>query len=156
MENYLILCTLAGVVALLFAFILSQGIKKADPGNARMQEIAGYIHEGAMAFLYREYRYLFVFIAIVFVVLTLFINWQTAVCFLGGASCSILAGFIGMQVATKANVRTAAAAQNGIGPALRIAFSGGAVMGMSVAGLGMFGLGFLFLLFGQEIYPTNI
>ncbi len=151
MENYLILCTLAGVVALLFAFILSGGIKKADAGNARMQEIAGYIHEGAMAFLYREYRYLFVFIAIVFVVLTLFINWQTAVCFLGGASCSILAGFIGMQVATKANVRTAAAAQNGIGPALRIAFSGGAVMGMSVAGLGMFGLGFLFLLFGQNV-----
>ena len=98
MNNYLIIATLSGVVALVFAYVLSVGIGKADPGNSRMQEIASFIHEGAMAFLYREYRYLFVFIAIVFVVLSLFINWQTAVCFLGGACCSILAGFCGMQV----------------------------------------------------------
>ena len=151
MNNYLIIATLSGVVALVFAYVLSVGIGKADPGNSRMQEIASFIHEGAMAFLYREYRYLFVFIAIVFVVLSLFIDWQTAVCFVGGACCSILAGFFGMQVATKANVRTAAAAQHGIGAALRVAFSGGAVMGMSVAGLGMFGLGFLYLLFDQNV-----
>ena len=151
MNNYLILSTLSGVVALVFAYVLSVGIGKADPGNARMQEIAGFIHEGAMAFLYREYRYLFVFITIVFVVLALFIDWQTAVCFFGGACCSILAGYFGMQVATKANVRTAAAAHFGIGAALRIAFSGGAVMGMSVAGLGMFGLGIFYLLFDQNV-----
>lgn len=151
MENYLILSTLSGVVALGFALILSNGISKADPGNARMQEIAGFIHEGAMAFLYREYRYLAVFIAIVFGVLSAFINWQTGVCFVGGACCSILAGFFGMQVATKANVRTAAAAQSGMPAALRVAFSGGAVMGMSVAGLGMFGLGLMYLLFDQNV-----
>ena len=150
MDTYLILAALSGVAGLLFAYFLSVGIAKADPGNARMQEIAGHIHEGAMAFLFREYRYLAAFIAIVFVVLSLFINWQTAVCFLGGASCSILAGFFGMQVATKANVRTAAAAETGIGAALRIAFSGGAVMGMSVAGLGMFGLSLMFLLFDRN------
>ena len=74
MNNYLIIATLSGVVALVFAYILSVGIGKADPGNSRMQEIASFIHEGSMAFLYREYRYLFVFIAIVFVVLSLFID----------------------------------------------------------------------------------
>lgn len=151
MNTYLILSTLSGVVALAFAMVLSSGISKADPGNQRMQEIAGFIHEGAMAFLYREYRYLFVFIAIVFAVLAIFINWQTGVCFVGGACCSILAGFFGMQVATKANVRTAAAAQSGMSAALRIAFSGGAVMGMSVAGLGMLGLGVMYLLFEQNV-----
>jgi len=151
LENYLILCTLAGALALVFALTLSSGITKADAGNARMQEIAGFIHEGAMAFLFREYRYLSVFIAIVFGVLAFFIDWQTAVCFVAGASCSLLAGFIGMQVATKANVRTAAAAQNGMSPALQIAFSGGAVMGMSVVGLGMLGLGIMYLAFGQNV-----
>jgi K(+)-stimulated pyrophosphate-energized sodium pump len=104
-----------------------------------------------MAFLYREYRYLAIFIVIVFAVLSLFINWQTAVCFLAGALCSIMAGYFGMQVATKANVRTAAAAQHGMSPALKIAFSGGSVMGMSVAGLGMLGLGAFYLLFNQNV-----
>jgi K(+)-stimulated pyrophosphate-energized sodium pump len=151
LTTYLLLSTLSGVVALLFAFVLSREIGNADAGNARMREIAGFIHEGAMAFLYREYRYLSVFIVIVFAVLALFINWQTAVCFVGGACCSIMAGFFGMQVATKANVRTAAAAQTGMNAALRIAFSGGAVMGMSVAGLGMLGLGILYLLFDQNV-----
>lgn len=151
LENYLILCTLSGALALVFALTLSSGISKADAGNARMQEIAGFIHEGAMAFLFREYRYLSVFIAIVFAVLAFFIDWQTAVCFVAGASCSLLAGFIGMQVATKANVRTAAAAQHGMSPALQIAFSGGAVMGMSVVGLGMLGLGIMYLAFGQNV-----
>jgi K(+)-stimulated pyrophosphate-energized sodium pump len=151
MEKYLVLSTLSGVLALAFAYVLSISIAKADPGNARMQEIAGYIHEGAMAFLHREYRYLSVFVILVFVVLSLSINWQTAVCFFGGAICSVLAGYFGMQVATKANVRTAQAARGGIAPALRIAFSGGSVMGMSVAGLGMLGLGTFYLLFDQNV-----
>ena len=151
MEKYLLWSTLTGVLALAFAYYLSVGISSADPGNSRMREIAGYIHEGAMAFLYREYRYLAIFIVIVFAVLSLFINWQTAVCFLAGALCSIMAGYFGMQVATKANVRTAAAAQHGMSPALKIAFSGGSVMGMSVAGLGMLGLGAFYLLFNQNV-----
>ena len=151
MEKFLLWSTLTGVLALAFAYYLSVGISNAEPGNSRMREIAGYIHEGAMAFLYREYRYLAIFIVIVFAVLSLFINWQTAVCFLAGALCSILAGYFGMQVATKANVRTAAAAQQGMSPALKIAFSGGSVMGMSVAGLGMLGLGAFYLLFNQNV-----
>ena len=134
MEMYLILSTLTGALALAFAFYLSAGISSAEPGNARMKEIAGYIHEGAMAFLYREYRYLAIFIALVSAILAIFISWQTAVCFIGGALCSIMAGYFGMQVATKANVRTAAAAQHGISPALKIAFTGGSVMGMCVVG----------------------
>ena len=151
MELYLILSTLTGALALAFAFYLSAGINSADPGNSRMKEIAGYIHEGAMAFLYREYRYLAIFIVLVSAILSIFISWQTAVCFIGGALCSILAGYFGMQVATKANVRTAAAAQHGISPALKIAFSGGSVMGMCVVGLGMLGLGGFYLLFNQNV-----
>ena len=151
MENYLLWSTLTGVLALAFAYYLSTGISNAEPGNARMREIAGFIHEGAMAFLYREYRYLAIFIVIVFAVLSLFINWQTAVCFLAGALCSIMAGYFGTQVATKANVRTSAVAQHGMSPALKIAFSGGSVMGMSVAGLGMLGLGAFYLLFNQNV-----
>lgn len=151
MEMSLLYSTAAGVLALLFAYFLASGISKEDAGNERMREIAGYIHEGAMAFLHREYRYLAVFIAIVFSVLTIFIGWKTAVCFAGGALCSILAGYFGMQVATKANVRTTQAARHGMAKALRIAFSGGAVMGMSVAGLGVLGLGVFFLLFNQDV-----
>jgi K(+)-stimulated pyrophosphate-energized sodium pump len=93
---------------------------------------------------------------IVVAVLTFFINWQTAVCFLGGALCSILAGYFGMQVATKANVRTTEAARTSMNKALRIAFSGGAVMGMSVAGLGVLGLGIFYIVFNQNIeYVTG-
>ncbi len=151
MDTYLVVSTLAGVLALLFAYFLAGGISKADAGNERMREIAGFIHEGAMAFLFREYRYLIVFAAIVFIVLSMFINWQTAVCFLAGATCSVLAGYFGMQVATKANVRTTEAARHGMGQAIKIAFSGGAVMGMSVAGLGVLGLGTMFMLFAKDV-----
>lgn len=151
MDTYLIVSTLGGVLALLFAYFLARGISKENPGNERMQEIAGYIHEGAMAFLFREYRYLAVFAVIVFMVLAWFIGWKTAVCFLGGGSCSVLAGYFGMQVATKANVRTTEAARTGMSKAIEIAFSGGAVMGMSVAGLGVLGLGAMFLFFGKDV-----
>ncbi len=151
-----ILSTVAGAVALVFAYILASGIAKESPGNERMREIAGHIHEGAMAFLYREYRYLSVFVVIVFAILAFFINWQTAVCFIGGALCSVLAGYIGMQVATKANVRTTEAARTSMSKALNIAFSGGSVMGMSVAGLGVLGLGTFYVLFNQNIdYVTG-
>lgn len=151
MGSYLAVSIGTGVVALLFAFFLSSGISKENPGNAMMQEIAGHIHEGAMAFLYREYRYLVVFVLIVSSVLTIFINWQTAIAFICGGLCSVLAGYFGMQVATKANVRTTEAARGSMSRALKIAFSGGSVMGMCVVGLGIFGLALLFLLFSQNV-----
>ncbi len=112
-----------------------------------MQEIAGHIEEGAMAFLKREYRYLAVFIVVVGLTIAIFIKVQTAVAFLIGAVFSILAGNVGMRVAVKANVRTAQSAKIGIKEALSVAFSGGAVMGLSVVGLGIFGLGLLTIIF---------
>ncbi|MDU4961683.1 MAG: sodium-translocating pyrophosphatase [Sporomusaceae bacterium] len=141
----------AGAVSLAFACFLAAGIKNAATGNERMQEIAGYIEEGAMAFLHREYRYLAVFIAMAVPVLALLINWQTAAAFILGAFCSLLAGYSGMKAATKANVRTTQAALSGISQAMRVAFSGGAVMGMSVSGLGLMGLGLCIVAFQGDI-----
>ncbi|MCB1190770.1 MAG: sodium-translocating pyrophosphatase [Leptospiraceae bacterium] len=145
---YILLSIGSGIIALVFAFILASAIVKSSDGNERMREIAGYIHEGAMAFLAREYRYLSVFIVIVAAVIAIFIGWETAVCFVSGAILSILAGYLGMQVATKANVRTTEGARAiGQSKALEIAFSGGAVMGLAVVGLGIMGLGCLYMLF---------
>ncbi len=146
---------LAGVLGLIFALYLAGKISKQDPGTERMQEISAYIHEGAMAFLGREYRILSVFIVVVFIVLGIFIGWLTAICFVVGAVFSILAGFFGMQVATKANVRTANAARHGQNKALEIAFSGGAVMGMSVVGLGLLGVGLLYIIFKDPNIVTG-
>lgn len=142
----IIFAPIAGILALLYALYLARKITKSDPGNEKMQEISKYIHEGAMAFLKREYRTLAIFIVIVFLVLGLFINWLTAVCFVNGAIFSILAGYFGMQVATRANCRTANAAGKAQNKALEIAFSSGTVMGMSVVGLGVLGIGVLYLL----------
>lgn len=156
MDINLVLTVVSGVIALFFAFILASNIAKQDAGNPRMKEIAGYIEEGAMAFLFREYKILAIFIAVVFAIIALFINWQTAVCFVLGASLSILSGYFGMKVATKANVRTAEAARaSGQNKALEIAFSGGAVMGLSVVGLGILGLGTLYILFNDVTFVTG-
>lgn len=146
--NYILLLTpLAGVIALLFAFMLTNRINKVDAGTERMKEIASYIHEGSMAFLTREYKALVIFVAVLFFVLGFGISWLTAICFVIGALFSTLAGFFGMQVATKANVRTAnAAKEGGMSQALSVAFSGGAVMGMSVVGLGIIGVGALYVI----------
>ncbi|WP_396276477.1 sodium-translocating pyrophosphatase [Haloimpatiens lingqiaonensis] len=146
--NSYIYATIAGVLALIFAFVLGSAISKEEVGTDRMKEIAGYIHEGAMAFLGREYKALSIFIVIVFLLIGFLLAWETAICFVVGAIFSILAGYFGMVVATKANVRTANAARNGQSKALEIAFSGGAVMGMSVVGLGIVGLSVLYLVFG--------
>lgn len=151
MDNYLIYTVGAGVIALIFAFFLSSFISKESDGNERMREISGYIHEGAMAFLKTEYRYLTVFIIVVAVALALFVQWATAVCFIIGALFSIFAGYFGMNVATKSNVRTAEAARHSQNKALNIAFSGGAVMGMSVVGLGLIGIGLLYMLFAGDM-----
>lgn len=139
-----------GLIALAVALMLSSAIGKAPAGTARMQEIAGYIHEGAMAFLFREYKALSAFVIVVAIVIFMFLSPLTAVCFVAGAVFSVCAGYIGMTVATKANVRTAAAAQHGGMPeALKIAFSGGAVMGLGVVGLGIVGVAAAYMLFGN-------
>ena len=154
----LFLAPAIGVVALIVALIFAKRVTAVDAGTDRMKEIAGYIHEGAMAFLKREYKMIAIFVAVLFVILTVTpgLGFTTAICFLVGAIFSILAGFFGMQVATKANVRTAnAAQQNGMNKALSVAFSGGAVMGMCVVGLGLLGVSVLYLLFGDVTIVTG-
>ncbi|MEO1814711.1 MAG: sodium-translocating pyrophosphatase [Acetobacterium sp.] len=154
----LFLAPAIGVVALLVALIFAKRVTAVDAGTDRMKEIAGYIHEGAMAFLKREYKMIAIFVAVLFIILTVTpgLGFTTAVCFLVGAIFSILAGFFGMQVATKANVRTANAAQtSGMNKALSVAFSGGAVMGMCVVGLGLLGVSVLYLLFGDVTIVTG-
>lgn len=138
------------VLALLFAVILAVKINKADAGTDRMKEIASAISEGAHAFLKAEYRILIIFVAVLFVVIGFAISWLTAVCFLVGALFSTIAGYCGMSVAVKANVRTANGARvGGISKALKIAFHGGAVMGMCVVGLGLLGVSGIYLITGN-------
>lgn len=148
----------AAVLALVFSFVKARSIAKKDAGTDRMKAIASYIQEGAMAFLKAEYKVLAIFVVVVAALLGL-INYTNtnssswvAFSFVVGAVCSALAGFIGMRVATKANVRTANAAQKGLRDALAIAFGGGAVMGMTVVGLGLLGIISLFLLYNQAIF----
>ena len=145
------LVPVAGVLALLYAYTRAKWVGKQAPGNELMVEISDAIAEGARAFLRQEYRVLFIFVIIVAALLA-FANssqpgssWMIAVSFIVGAFCSALAGFVGMTVATKANVRTTQAARTGLAPALNVAFSGGLVMGLSVVGLGVLGLGSLFI-----------
>ncbi len=133
---------ICALVALCTAFGLTSWIRKCDEGNDRMKEISGFIREGAFAFLKREYRFMAIVIAVLFVVLTVVMGIKTGVLYLLGALLSVLAGFFGMNVATMGNVRTAAAAeQSGMGKALDVAFRSGSVMGLCVAGLGLLGLG---------------
>ena len=135
------------LVGLCVAFFLASWVGKADEGTDRMKEIAGYIREGAFAFLKREYRVMIIVIVVLFLLIGFAINWTSAVLYVCGALLSVLAGFFGMNVATKGNVRTAnAARESGMPKALKIAFRSGAVMGLCVAGLGLFGLGFVFVL----------
>lgn len=145
-----------GVLALLFAFYKASSIDKVSPGNERMKEISTYIQEGAMAFLSRQYKSLAIFVVALFLVLGLLINWTTAICFIFGALFSVFAGYFGMRVATKANVRTAnAARESGMTKALNVAFSGGAVMGMCVVGLGLLGVGLAYILFEDPAIITG-
>ena len=137
----------AAIVGLLVAFILASWISKADEGTDRMKEIAGYIREGAMAFLKREYKTMVIVIAVLFLAIGFGISWITAGLYVFGACFSVLAGFFGMKVATLGNVRTASAAKDsGMSKALKIAFRSGAVMGLCVSGLGLLGLGLIFAL----------
>ncbi len=141
-----------GVVGLIVAVVIYFAIRARPAGTEKMSEIADAIHDGAMAFLKREYKVLAVFIAVVFCLMLTAdsLGWRTAFAFLGGALCSIFAGLFGMQAATKANVRTSEAARTkGIAAALFVAYSGGAVMGLAVASLGLLGVGIAFLVWGN-------
>ena len=140
------LVPIAAVIALLFAAYLAGKVGKQDAGTDRMKDIAGAIAEGARAFLMAEYKILVIFVVVLFVLIGFGISWVTAVCFVIGALFSTVAGYCGMTVATKANVRTAnAAKESGMNKALSIAFSGGAVMGMCVAGLGALGVSLVYI-----------
>ena len=168
----LVLAVLAGALAVLAAVGFAMFVGKKPAGNERVQEIGALIQEGAIAFLRREYLFLAVFVAVVFVILALFIDFNvtnntridelanvrgeggidvdgpwTALAYLFGAIGSGIAGWVGMSIAVKANMRTATAAQNGLNPALRVAFSSGTVMGMTVVGLGLIGVGLLWIIF---------
>ena len=148
--NLMYVAVICAIIGLVFAFVLTKRVNSVDAGTDRMKEIASAIAEGARAFLFAEYRILAIFIVVLFVVLCFLRNPLTAVCFLCGAVLSIIAGYCGMTVATKANVRTANAARtNGMNKALNVAFSGGAVMGMCVAGLGLLGVAGLYVITGD-------
>ena len=150
MENIIWVVLLCAVLALLFAAWKTSVVSKADAGTERMKEIAGNISDGARAFLFAEYKILVIFVAVLFVLIGLFITWLTAGCFLIGAVFSVCAGYVGMNVATKANVRTAAAAKSsGMNKALGVAFSGGSVMGMCVVGLGLLGCAAIYAFTGN-------
>ena len=150
MSLALITAPIVGILALLFAMYKAKSIESVQPGNERMREIAQYIADGAMAFLKRQYKSLAFFVIALFLIL-IFAPGQgieTAISFLVGAGFSVAAGYIGMKVATKANVRTAnAAMESGMTKALNIAFSGGSVMGITVVGLGILGVSVLYIIF---------
>ena len=161
----LLLAVVAGIVALLFALFLAMNVIKQDPGSEEIQFIGRAIQEGANAFLRREYTLLAVFVVVVTIILALFIDFDitgrvgsgsgigipaTAISYLIGAIGSGLAGFIGMSIAVRANTRTAVKAMQGLNPALRVAFNSGAVMGVSVVGIGLLGVSILYLIF-QDI-----
>ena len=165
LENYMYLVLVAAVIALIFAAYLARKVGRQSAGTERMKEIAAAIAEGARAFLTAEYKILIIFVAVLFVLIGIGIgNWVTAICFVVGALFSTVAGYCGMTVATKANVRTAnAAKESGMNKALSIAFSGGAVMGMCVAGLGALGVSLVYIvtrnvdvLFGFSLGASSI
>ena len=155
--NWVFLTILIGFIALLFALVKSLWVSRQDSGNETMQTIAKHIRDGAMAFLYREYKVLIIFLAAAFILLFLGnTGWNrlVAVSFVIGALCSALTGYIGMRIATLANVRTTQAARTSLNNALKVAFSSGSVMGLSVVGLGLIGLASSFTVLGK-IFGTS-
>ena len=144
---------IVGVLGLLFVVYLSARVLAKEAGNATMQELSGYIYEGAMAFLFREYRAIGIFAVAVAFLLVVGIGWETAAAYLIGAICSLGAGLVGMHIATRANVRTAQAATRGFNEAISVAFPGGAVMGMTVVSVGLLALSVLYWVFGGSAAP---
>ncbi|WP_338595294.1 sodium-translocating pyrophosphatase [Clostridium baratii] len=137
-------CSIISLIVLIF---IAKDILKKDPGNKKMREIASHIEEGAMAFIKKEYKYLSIFVVCIFILISIFLSYKTAIAFLIGAIFSMVAGFVGMRIAVKANVRCANAAKSGIKKALDVAFSGGTVMGLCVVSLGVIGLTMLSVVF---------
>uniref|UniRef100_UPI00301A097D sodium-translocating pyrophosphatase n=1 Tax=Chryseobacterium sp. VD8 TaxID=3081254 RepID=UPI00301A097D len=154
-----VLVPIFGVIALLYTFIQSNWVSKQDAGNEKMKIISGHIADGAMAFLKAEYRILTYFVVVVAILLAVMgmsnanSHWSIGIAFIVGAIFSASAGFIGMKIATKSNVRTAQAAKTSLSKALKVSFTGGSVMGMGVAGLAVLGLGALFLIIKQIFAP---
>ena len=159
-EVQFIAAIVVGIIGLVFAGILASRILKEDEGDEQVKFIGKAIQEGAAAFLSREYRLLAVFVVIIFIILTLFIDYdilnklesannfpKTSISYLVGALGSAIAGFVGMAIATRANTRTAVKAAEGLNPALRVAFNSGSVMGISVVGIGLLGITILYLIF---------
>ncbi|HPD89039.1 MAG TPA: sodium-translocating pyrophosphatase [Oscillospiraceae bacterium] len=156
MESLFYAVPFAAILALVIAFAFKSWIGKQEEGTDRMKEISGYIREGAMAFLKREYKTIVIFAGIMIVVLGFAISWLAAGAFVLGASFSVLAGYIGMRTATLANVRTTNKARTkGMAGALKVAFRGGAVMGLCVVGLGLLGISTLFCLFDAMVGITE-
>ncbi len=159
MNKLIYLVPVMGVIGLLYTFIKFAWVSKQDPGNDRMKEISTYIAEGAMAFLKAEWKILSYFVVIAAVLLAFMgsrnpnSHWSIAVAFIIGAFFSALAGYIGMRIATKANVRTAQAARTSLAKALNVSFTGGSVMGLGVAGLAVLGLGGLFIILKLMFAP---
>ncbi|WP_294331021.1 sodium-translocating pyrophosphatase [uncultured Chryseobacterium sp.] len=156
-----VLVPIFGVIALVYTYLQSNWVNKQDAGNEKMKLISGHIADGAMAFLKAEYRILTYFVLIVAILLAVMgmsnanSHWTIGIAFIFGAVFSASAGFIGMKIATKANVRTAQAAKTSLSQALKVSFSGGSVMGMGVAGLAVLGLGALFLIIRQIFAPNS-
>lgn len=159
MENLIYVVPAMGIVGLLYTLVKFMWVSKQDAGTDRMKEISNYIAEGAMAFLKAEYKVLFYFVVVAALLLGVMgsshenSHWSIAIAFIIGAIFSAIAGFIGMKVATKANVRTAQAARTSLSKALKVSFTGGSVMGMGVAGLAVLGLGALFIILKQIFAP---
>ena len=145
-----------GLFGMFIAFMIYQWVAKQPDGTELMQKIERFIRTGAMAFLKRQYTTLAVFVVIVFILLTIGINWQTTVCFVTGALSSMFAGYFGMMASTKGNARTAwAANQEGMGKALIVSYLSGSVMGLAVGSLGVLGVGIWFLVFGADANTAN-
>src|SRR6476646_9555431 len=161
MDNLFYAVPLMGVIGLLYTLIKFNWVSKQDPGNQRMQDISRHIAEGAMAFLRAEWKILSYFVVIVAILLAIMAtsnsnsHWSIAVSFIVGAVLSATAGYIGMRIATKANVRTAHAARTSLSKALAVSFTGGSVMGLGVAGLAVLGLGGLFLILKSIFVPEG-
>src|SRR6187200_109917 len=159
MDKLIYLVPVMGLIGLLYTFIKFNWVSKQDAGNERMKEISTYIAEGAMAFLRAEWKILGYFVVIVGILLAVMAttnphsHWLIAGAFIVGAVLSATAGYIGMKVATKANVRTAQAARTSLSKALNVSFTGGSVMGMGVAGLAVLGLGSCFIIVQQIFAP---
>lgn len=162
MNNLFYVVPVLGLVGLIFTIIKSRWVTRQDPGLDRMKEISKYIADGAMAFLKSEYKVMFYFVVIAGILLGIMgysnadSHWSIAISFVAGAFLSALAGFIGMRIATKANVRTANAARTSLKKALEVAFTGGSVMGMGVTGLAVMGLGGLFIILLMTFAPGSL